>query len=215
MPDVSLNSPILIVGGTFDPPHRAHVELARIVAKARGCGRIVFVPAARSPHKAEEPAGAPGSQRLEMVRLALRGVPEAEVSSIELDRAGVSYFIDTLAALRTRFGPDVELHFMIGADQALAFPRWREPKHILALATPAVVLRPPWDAPTFAKALRDTFGESESRRWTERVVEAPLVDISATDLRDRLRRGLPVEDAIDPEVLAYIRAHGLYGARAG
>jgi nicotinate-nucleotide adenylyltransferase len=206
---------ILIVGGTFDPPHRAHVELAEIVAKARGCGRIVFVPAARSPHKTDEEPEATGAQRLEMLRIATRDVPGAEVSPIELDRGGVSYFVDTLAELREAFGTAAELHFMVGADQALAFKRWREPQRILALATPAVVLRPPWDAPTFATALRETFGEAESRLWAERVVEAPLVDVSATDLRERLRRGLPVEDAIDPKVLAYIRAHELYRLRAG
>ncbi|MHC5114421.1 MAG: nicotinate (nicotinamide) nucleotide adenylyltransferase [Planctomycetota bacterium] len=187
---------ILLFGGTFDPPHRAHVELPQLVAGKLGCDRIVYIPAAASPHKTDDDT-TDAVHRLAMLRLALGDRPNVTISTIELDRGGVSYFVDTLRALRADLGDDVDLRFLVGADQALAFDRWKDPEEILRLATPAVMLRPREDLP--------------DERWREWIVETPLIDVSATELREHLRDGRDVSDVLDPAVVEYIRAHGLYG----
>ncbi|MCP3904161.1 MAG: nicotinate (nicotinamide) nucleotide adenylyltransferase [Planctomycetes bacterium] len=200
----------LIFGGTFDPPHRAHVELPALVAETLGCDRIIYIPAATNPLKRDDPP-TDAEHRLAMLRLALRERPRTVVSTIELERGGVSYFVDTLHSLCSDVGSDVELRFLIGADQALQFGRWKDAGEILRLATPAVMLRPPWTDASFRAALAGAHGEDEADRWMAWTVPAPLIDVSATELRDRLRAGGDVSEMLDPAVAAYIREHGLYG----
>lgn len=163
---------VMIAGGTFDPPHRAHVGLALAAREAvgkrvGGVGGVggepwlMLVPAARSPHKAKGPA-ASDAERVEMARLALEGVARASVWSDEVDRArvegGPSFTVETLrrarawldgargkqASARDEGGRGLRLMLLMGADQAVEFHRWREPGEILALAEPVVVLREPW-----------------------------------------------------------------------
>ncbi len=203
-------SRVLVVGGSFDPPHRGHVEVARHVAGALAADRVLFVPASRNPLKPRAPL-APDEHRLAMLDLAARGLPGAELSRIEIERGGRSFFVETLVELRRRLGPDTELHFMIGADQALEFHRWKEWQHILDLAVPAVVLRPPWTRSTFGAAIAGAFDPDEARTWLARVVEGPLIDVSSTALRRDLAAGRDVGDRLDPAVAAYIAAHRLYG----
>lgn len=200
---------ILIFGGTFDPPHRAHVELPVIVAEKLGCDRIIFVPAAVSPFKLDGPPTR-ARHRLKMVQRAVSDVPNAQVSPIEVDREGPSYFIDTLRALRTALDDHSELQFLIGAEHALAFRGWREWEAVLALATPVVLLRPPWTRERLGAALVEAWGAERGAWWLEQTVEGPLIDVSSTDLRRRLAAGEDPGDDLHPEVAAYIRDHGLY-----
>ena len=202
---------VLIVGGTFDPPHRAHRALPALVAQTLGATRTLYVPAARNPLKSAMP-DADDEDRVAMLELVATLVPGAEVSTVEIDRGAPSYFVDTLVALRATLGDDVDLRFLIGADQALDFDRWKDWQRILELATPVVILRPPWTFVKLGVALSERWGEAEGDRWLNRVVETPLVDVSATDVRERLRAGAAVDDLLDPPVAAYIREHGLYGA---
>jgi nicotinate-nucleotide adenylyltransferase len=205
---------ILIFGGTFDPPHRAHVVLPRLAACELGCGLVLYVPASKSPLKGEAPT--PPEHRLEMLRLALRHAPPdppIEISTIEIDGAvtgAPSYTIDTLEALRRRY-PEARLRLLIGADQALDFHRWKDWRRIIAIAEPAVMLRPPWDEARFRDRLRGTFDAREVDKWLERVVHLPQIDVNATDLRERIRSGQDVGDAVDPAVVEYARSRGLYG----
>jgi nicotinate-nucleotide adenylyltransferase len=204
---------LLIFGGTFDPPHLAHVVLPPLVAKELGCERIIYVPAAMNPLKTEQPT-AP-EHRLEMLRLAIRDIPNAEICTIELEREGPSYTVDTLTALRDRFGPDAELRLLLGADAALSFPRWREPQRILELATPAVMLRPPWDEPAWQRALRETYPADEAKHWRSWTVPAPQRDISGTEVRRRATGGEALEELLPEAVTAYIQEHGLYRHHEG
>jgi nicotinate-nucleotide adenylyltransferase len=199
---------ILVFGGTFDPPHRAHVELPPLIARQLGCELIIYVPAAANPLKAEEPTAA--HHRLAMLQLALRDVPMAEISTIELERPGPSYTIDTLEELRRRLGPAAELRLLIGADQALDFHRWKDWDRIIELAPPAVMLRPPWNAQTLAEELRSRLGPREAEQWRGWLMEAPVIPASGTDVRERQRAGEAVRDPLDPAVAAYIREHSLY-----
>jgi nicotinate-nucleotide adenylyltransferase len=206
---------VLLYGGLFDPPHRAHVELAAL-ARDRWDERawLVLVPAGRSPLKDREPAA--DEHRLAMVRLALRGIPWSEVWTDEIDRwrpGEASYWIDTLRRARGVLPEKAELRFLIGADQALDFHRWRGPREILALAEPMVLLREPaGSGAALREGLRRTraWSDAEIEAWAARVVEAPGGGTSATAVRERLAAGAGDVAELDPGVLGYIRAHGLY-----
>jgi len=200
---------ILLFGGTFDPPHRAHTELPALVAQRLHCERIIYIPAAQSPLKDDAPRSN-DAHRLAMLELAIADVPGAEISTIELERGGTSYFIDTLTELRRPLGAGSEMRFLIGVDQALEFHHWKDWRAILDLATPAVILRPPWTKETLREALKREYDEDEAARWLHWLVDAPHREISATDIRRRLAGNEPVDDLLDPLVLGYIRTHRLY-----
>jgi nicotinate-nucleotide adenylyltransferase len=210
-----LSQRVLIFGGTFDPPHHAHVELPKIAARELGCGRIIYVPAAVNPLKArtDAPPPTPATHRLAMLRLALRGMPNVEISTIEVDRPPPSYTIDTLKSLVGPAAADRPAAFLlIGADQALDFHRWKDWQGILELATPAVMLRPPWTRERFAAALRDRYDQREADRWLGWTLQTlPMLDVTATDIRSRLAGGRSVSGLLDPRVEAFIRDHELYG----
>lgn len=202
---------ILIFGGTFDPPHKAHTVLPPLVAGRLGCRRIIYVPAAVNPLKADE-ASAPAQHRLAMLRLALAGSPGISISTLEIDRAGPSYTVDTVEALSREHGPGVELRLLIGSDQALEFTRWHRWRRILQLATPVVMVRAPLSEAAYEQHLREAFSRTDARKWLGWTVEVPQMDICATRLRERLASGEDVSDSLDAAVAKYIREHGLYGA---
>ena len=199
---------VLVFGGTFDPPHLAHSVLPPQVAEAQGCGRILYIPNASNPLKRDPPTEA--RHRLAMLELTVAGVPNAEIMTAELDRPGPSYTVDTLRSLHDG-DPGSELMLLLGADAALTFPQWREPETILRLATPGVMLRPPWDVETLRDRLEDMLPPEQAAQWVTHCVDVGRMDISASELRDRLRRGDDVSDALHASVVEYIREHGLYG----
>ncbi|MBZ0173151.1 MAG: nicotinate-nicotinamide nucleotide adenylyltransferase [Phycisphaerales bacterium] len=211
-------TPVLLFGGTFDPPHRAHVELP---TRARDTlfgdeGWLVYVPAARNPHKNSGPI-APDADRVEMLRLATKGVPRCSVWTDEIDRAGAgaareepSYWVDTLARAASLVCEETPLRFLIGADQVLAFERWHEHEKIVALAEPAVMLREPVpNREAFRRQLQMSGMGFES--WMRRVVFTGTRAAASTDARAVLAVGGNTGEMIDDEVLAYIRRRGLYG----
>jgi nicotinate-nucleotide adenylyltransferase len=203
---------ILIFGGTFYPPHRAHTDLALRAMQTLACDALTVIPAARSPHKAAGPA-TPDEDRVAMLELAFRGQPGVSICTAELERgagdpATPSYTIDTLRELRAALGPDTELRLLMGADQAAAFHTWRDPRGILALATPAVVLRAPIDtADALIASMRPHWSEAECARWRSWIVPAPVVPISATAIRDGASSSA---SDLAPAVAAYARLRGLY-----
>ncbi len=210
--------PVLLVGGTFDPVHEAHVTLADQARRLAmgGRGTIVFVPAARSPHKGQPPQ-ASDAQRVEMLRLAIADLDRASIWTEELDRSSAtqaSYWIDTLERAAALGAADIR--FLIGADQALAFHRWREARRILGLARALVLPRGGLDSPgALVEAMRGVgvWSEGELERWREGFVRTPVIEVSATAIRDALgdpaQREKPIEH-LDERVRAYIVEHGLY-----
>ena len=200
---------LLIFGGTFDPPHRAHTVLPPLVAKHIDCDRILYVPAALNPLKMDHPP-TPAHHRVAMLRIALASVADAEICTIELERPGPSFTVDTLQSLHEQHGPGVQLRLLIGSDQALEFVEWKDWQHILELATPAVLLRPPLDREQFRAQVCEAHPPELAERWGEWLVDTPKLDISATDLRDRLASDQGLDDLLDPGVPEYIREHGLY-----
>lgn len=205
---------ILVFGGTFDPPHLAHTTLPTMVASRLGLKRLVYVLAALNPLKQDTPPTA-SHHRLAMLRLVLRDLPNAEISTIELERGGPSYTVDTLTTFREQFGDDVPIRLLIGADQAIEFHKWKDWQRIIELAEPAVMVRPPWSAKSFGDALRETMAQDEVDAWAQRAVEVPAMDISSTEIRRRLHTGSDVSEMLHPDVIAYIREHNLYQHNGG
>lgn len=200
---------ILIYGGSFDPPHRAHVVLPEIVRHRLGADLVAYLPAARSPHKLDQqPTDA--RHRLAMLKLALRDHPRAVVLSDEIDRTvpgEPSYMTDTLVTLRQRLGAGVTLRLLVGADQARAFDRWKDAGHVIELADPVVMLRPPETPESLLASLPDASWRSF---WACRMVLTPQMDISATEIRRRVREREPIDDLVPEPVARYIYEHGLY-----
>ena len=216
------DGPVLLVGGSFDPVHRAHVSLADEARRLamQGEGEIVFVPAARSPHKDQAPC-ASDANRVDMLGLGSVELGGASIWTAELDRAipgQPSYWVDTLREARDQC--EGELRFLIGADQALAFHRWREARAILELAHPIVIPRGGTStAEDLQGALAQT-GAWEAREldmWLSWFAPTPEIDVSATAIREALadpkRRDAPIE-GLDRRVHAYILRHGLYRGSA-
>ena len=207
---------MLLFGGSFDPVHPGHVAMARAARDGLfgDAGHAVFVPAARSPHKGAGPI-ASGADRVRMLELAIEGDRRAHVWRDEIARGDAgepSYWVDTLRRAR-RVAGDCELRFLIGADQVVAFHRWREPDAITALAEPAVVLREPLGTRAALAAALRAGGQAEYRveRWIGRIVETPLHAVSSTAVRVSLDG--PVAPRLDASVAAYIRERGLYARR--
>lgn len=208
-PDLQRYNSLLIFGGTFDPPHVAHVMLPQQVRQRLGLDVIAYIPTARSPHKNDQPL-ADADHRLAMLQLALRDVAHAIILTDELDmtRAGEqpTYTVDTLARLRRRIKPNAVMRLLIGADQMRAFDRWHQSQRVMAMAEPVVMIRPPDDA---ASLLAD-LPEDARQTWKKRIIELPPMDVSATAIRDRIGRGEPIDQYVHPDVARYIEQHRLY-----
>ncbi len=200
------NRPALIFGGTFDPPYRTHVAMARQAADAIDARAIFVIPAAINPQRVHEHPLAQADHRLAMCRIAFREEPRAQVLDLEMHRAGPSFTIDTVEDLTAR--GENPLRLLIGSDQAVNFRSWRAWERVEQIAPPAVVVRPPHTAATLAGLLRERFGP-DADRWTGRILPISPTDVSATAARRALARGVDPID-LDPEVLRYLRVHGLY-----
>lgn len=208
---------VLLFGGTFDPPHKAHVELPLRAREAYGAEWLVYVPAAQSPHKADAP-GASGEDRVAMLEAAVGDAAGVIVSRVEIDApVGPSYTVRTLERVRSALGDAREVRLLIGADQAVSFHRWREFERVMALAEPLVMLRSPDETrDSLLASMRPHWEGAALEAWGERVVDVPVLDVSATRVRELLERGA-IDSAelgvlLPREVIGVIRARGLYGA---
>jgi len=192
-----------IMGGTFDPIHNGHLIIAQEVAYKLNLERVLFVPAADPPHKQQQLVERV-EHRLQMVRLAITGNPTFELSTIEIERAGLSYTVDTLETLHKQH-PTTELYFIIGADAAADLLQWHKPERIIELAHLAVVKRLGYELPL--DKLLAALPQLQTR--LERVT-APLVEIAAHEIRERICKGAPVKYLVPPLVEEYIRHEKFY-----
>ena len=201
-------SSIGILGGTFDPIHLGHLALARAARSSLGHDEILFVPAARPPHKLGRPIS-PANDRLAMVELAIDGEPATAISRLELDRSGPSYTVDTVAALldeAAREDRSIDITVILSAESFADLPDWHAADRLVELATIAVAPRPghPLPEPT---ALADRLPGLIGRLA---VIHATLPDISASAIRARVAARRPIDHLVPPRVAAYIEEHHLY-----
>jgi len=187
-----------IFGGTFNPPHIAHLVAAESVRDHLKLDKVLFVPAAIPPHKVDEKIIS-AELRLEMVTLAIKDNPAFEVCDIELRRGGASYSIDTIIELKRKF-PGDDFFFIMGIDLLNDFYSWKNPEKLLDECNVVVM-----DRPGFS-------GESVDKKLLRRVeiVNVPSMDISSSEIRRRVRFGKSIKFLVPPAVEDYIRANSIY-----
>ncbi len=192
-----------IIGGTFDPPHYGHLVLAENARVQLELDTVLFVPAARPPHKPEQPM-TPAHHRTAMVEAAIADNPAFALSRVDLDRPGPHYTVDMLGILGEAYG-GATLFFVMGGDSLAEFLSWRDPAGILAQAHLAVMKRPGWEADL--ASLEDELPDIRERLvW----LDAPRLEISGTALRCRVREGLPIRYLVPPPIRRYVDECGLY-----
>ena len=187
-----------IFGGTFDPIHLGHLIAARQAAENLGLDQVVFIPAGQPPHKGGEKLS-PARDRYQMVRLAVRGDGLFRVSDIEIRSKNASYTVNTLKALKSKY-KTAGLFLLLGMDQAVLLSTWKEPKELFDLATVCVLSRPGF------------FRNEVEPRWRKmlRFLPVSLIDISATVIRDRVRRSQPIRNLVPESVSRYIKNKKIY-----
>ncbi len=215
-----------LFGGTFNPIHHCHLTIAAQIRERLALEQILFIPAGDPPHKPQDDL-APASHRLEMVRLAIAGHPDFAASDVEVRKSTKSYSIETVRTLRDHYGPTADLSFIIGLDAFLEFPTWRQAPDLLKLCHFAVVSRtgmafaPLADRPPLPAIPRQAL-ESLDRRTQDRLdvpvpggtrltfLCLPPCDISASDIRQRIRSRASVASLLPASVESYIMGHKLY-----
>ena len=185
-----------VYGGSFDPPHAGHIILAADALKHLELDVVLFVPASVQPFKADRSGGATAEQRAAMVALSIGSEDAFKSDTVELDRGGLSYTVDTLEELSRRYA-GAELFLIVGEDALDDFAKWKSPNRIKELATIAI--------------LRRHVGASE-RPLPPGVVEASsrLVEISSTEIRERVKKGNSIRGFVTEAVENYIEANALY-----
>jgi nicotinate-nucleotide adenylyltransferase len=190
-----------IFGGSFDPVHLGHLIIAEQCREQARLDRVLFIPAARPPHK--DRVLTPFHHRVEMLTLAISGNPAFAIDELEGERPGPSYTADTLEELHGR-EPTAELWLILGADSLYDVPRWYAPQRIVQHAGLLVVGRP-GSPPPSSEPLRGDLPEARID-----VVSAPLIDIASRDLRKRIAEGRSVRYLVPRAVEAYVEDKGLY-----
>lgn len=200
-----------ILGGTFDPPHIGHLILAQEAHARLRLDRVWFVPTGAPPHKPGR-AITPAADRLAMVERAIAGDARFAISTVELERPGPSYSVDTLRALRAEWGPSVELFFVLGWDMVLYLPFWHDVSGVLAAVDGLVAVhRPGFEAAEAGpEAVERLEAQIAGLREKLTLLDAPQVSASSTDIRQRVALSLPIRYLIPDTVCQYIAEHRLY-----
>jgi nicotinate-nucleotide adenylyltransferase len=196
-----------IFGGTFDPVHLGHLIMAEQCREQAALDQIWFVPAARPPHKQERTL-TPFAQRVEMLALAIAGMPAFRVDELERDRPGPSYTAETLQALHERY-PETQFSLLLGSDSLPDLPGWKNPKRIIELAELLVFARPDWPLRGLEE-VRQALGLDSTTLLRLQVIHGPLIDIASRDLRERVSRHGSIRFLVPRAVECYIEEKKLY-----
>jgi len=194
-----------VLGGTFDPVHNGHLIVAEEARRRLNLAEVLFVPAGQPWLKADSTILA-AEHRVRMVRLAIAGEPDFKLSTMEIDRAGPSYTVDTIAALQAQLGAGDELFFILGWDSLAQLPQWREPSRLITICRLVAVPRPGYPCPDLNSLEAVIPGLSRSLI----LLDKPEVDIGATEIRNRVAHGLSIDHLVPEPVDEYIKKHKLY-----
>lgn len=185
-----------LFGGSFDPPHLGHLIVAQEVLSLFNLDKILFIPAHLPPHKRSH---VPSKERYEMTCIAISGNPRFDISDIELRRGGKSYTVDTLRELCSLFH-EVDFYLIIGADEFAEIESWKDPEDVINLSKVVVMRRPGHRLGRVKKKSRGRF----------LTAEVPLIEISSTEIRTRVRNGKSIAYLVPRGVEEYIKRKGLY-----
>jgi nicotinate-nucleotide adenylyltransferase len=196
-----------VYGGSFDPVHFGHLLLAESCREQCQLDEIWLLPAAVPPHKTDRTMTS-AKRRIEMLKLAIGGNDALRVSTIEVDRGGVSYTVDTLTTIRQQH-PGAELFLLMGADTLYDLPNWREPQRVCELAMPVVVQRsgsPPPDL----DVLRPIVAADQIANIQQHQVTMPIIELASTEIRQRVANGMSIRYRTPRAVEKYIETNRLY-----
>jgi len=194
-----------VFGGTFDPIHLGHLAVAEEVRTTLGLAEVLFLPAGQPWLKADRSIS-PAKHRVEMVKLAIAGNPHFKLSSCEVDRPGPSYAVDTIDILQEQLGTEARLFFLLGSDALSELPQWKEPSRLIQICQLVAFTRPGFPLPPLEPLESAIPGLSQHVTF----VEVPQIDISATQIRNRVSRGASLHGLVPQAVERYILEQGLY-----
>jgi len=194
-----------ILGGTFDPVHNGHITVAEEVYKTLHFDKVLFMPTGVSWQKMTRNITA-AEYRVDMLKLAIADHPYFAISTLEVERPGATYTVDTLRELRDKYGSSTDLYFVLGWDALLGAPSWKEPGKIIELCYVVTVPRPHTQPPD--KEQLERLIPGISRKLI--MLEKPLIDISSTEIRNRIAEKKPWDHLVPKAVAEYIKNKGLY-----
>jgi nicotinate-nucleotide adenylyltransferase len=194
-----------VLGGTFDPIHLGHIEMAEEARKTLDLAEVIFVPAGQPVGKTGGSV-TPATLRVEMLRLALIGRPHFKISCLEVERPGPSYTVATLDAIKQRYGGKADIYFILGWDSLAQLPDWREPVRIIAMCHLVAVPRPGYPRPAVRALEKRLPGISRKLVFLDK----PNLDISATIIREKAARREAIDQLVPGLVADYIKKHRLY-----
>lgn len=194
-----------VLGGTFDPVHQGHLIIAEEAINRLNLAEILFVPAGQPWLKMDYPISS-AEHRVQMVRLAIANKPGFKLSTMEIERDGPTYTVDTIAQLQAQLGTGTELFFILGWDNLNELPQWREPARLVKLCHLVAVPRPGYPLPDLDSLEVAIPGLTSSTI----ILNTPEIDISASEIRQMVAQGLPISHLVPEPVAEYIKQHKLY-----
>ena len=199
---------LVLFGGTFDPIHLGHTAVAAIAVEHIGAEKNVFIPAKRSPLKAFFPK-ATDNDRAAMIALAIAGYKNFQLSDYELKKPQPSYTLETVRKFQADYGADTSIYWLIGADSVDELPGWYKIAELIDECNLCVMYRAGCNRPDFTQ-FTAIWGSGRVEKLQRNIIQTPLIDISSTEIRNRLASERDVTEMLHPPVADYVRKHGLY-----
>ncbi|MBA7484299.1 Nicotinate-nucleotide adenylyltransferase [subsurface metagenome] len=194
-----------VLGGTFDPIHMGHLIIAEEIRGQLDLAEVLFVPAGE-PWLKTNNSISPAEHRVQMLRLAIADEPSFKLSTIEIERAGPSYTVDTIAQFKSQIGTEDRLFFILGWDNLMQLPQWREPSRLVQMCSLVAVPRVGYPSPDLNTLEAAIPGLSQGVI----LLNTPQIEISSSEIRNRVARGLSIHHLVPEPVERYIREHNLY-----
>lgn len=197
---------VLLFGGTFNPPHRGHIEIAKQVSKKLGIEKIVLLPLGNPPHKIGSEV-LDARHRVNMLRLAIGSEKNFKISLIEVNRKGYTYTIDTLKEIQKKYGDTKRIYYLIGSDILEELTTWKDFREVFLMCRFVVVARNGHARELLAKEIERL---ALAYKFDATIVDVDCINISSTDIRERIKKGYSLDEMIPMEVLQYIINNNLY-----